>query len=97
MNTLVTIKGGGPAFPAEVPITNVEQVQIDDPDAAAFGEIVDQKKTILTRYPGISVRDYFAAQAIVGAALVGTLPAPAEIIANSAYELAEAMMKRRNR
>ena len=79
---------GGPAFPA----TRTEHVQaLADPQHREPLEIV---------YPGMSLRDYFAAKAMAG--WLATWPDDAPLnnpegVAKTAYRVADAMLKEREK
>lgn len=82
------VKHGGPAFPAEVDNNTIETVEgfFDEPVAAGERH----------QYRGMSLRDYFAAEALQGICASG----PGSDISNSfiaseSYALADAMLAER--
>jgi hypothetical protein len=88
-----TIKDGGPAFPA----TRYEQVGTladhgCDDDSPTYGEV---------SYPGLSLRDWFAGQALTGIAdhftvsNDATTKASQKVIARLCYDYADAMLAAR--
>lgn len=80
---MVTIKDGGPAFPRQLPGIKVP---------------IDEAIEVINRYAGMTLRDYFAGQALIGIlgsrtgflVDVGTDNAP-----GWAYRVADAMLKAR--
>jgi hypothetical protein len=90
------LKNGGPAYPVETQSTGSQDE----------GEYGHQASTSTWQFPGMTLRDHFAAKALLGVcALVAAdkhQPDPAdaarggaEFLAKSAYRLADAMLKAR--
>lgn len=85
------IDDGGPAFPSEAVIST------------AFGELNSAKGTRFTIEGGMSLRDYFAGQALAG--VVGLCVNDArlvnekveEMLARKAFLMADAMLEARNK
>ena len=66
-----------------------------DNGGQAFGEL-QQVGDVAMRDGGISIRDYFAAKAMQGMiASCGYLRSEVDVIAESAYDCADAMLKER--
>ena len=76
---------GGPAFPVDTRSTG------DD----ARGEFGHQTSAHTWQFPGMTLRDYFAAKALTGFCAGGTHGDPLPIIAGLAYDMADAMLKAR--
>lgn len=74
---------GGPAFP-----------QIDDGEVAGHQDGDGYHYLRLNGSPGMSLRDWFAGQWIVGAAAYWS-STPLEMRASEAYRMADAMLKAR--
>jgi len=75
------IGDGGPAFPTK----RMEHVPFrDNPEDG-----ID----VIAEYPGLSIRDYFAAQALI--ANKGWIVGTADDAARDAYTIADAMLKAR--
>lgn len=84
----MTLLHGGPAFPATT--HNDSDRNITDP----FGAVLPPDSSAV--YPGLSVRDYFAAKAMQGfASSDEAWPAGTAGMALTAYEWADAMLKAR--
>lgn len=68
-----------------------------DNGGPAFGEI-QQVGDVAMRDGGLSIRDYFAAKAMQGMiASYGYLRSEVDVIAESAYDCADAMIARRSK
>jgi hypothetical protein len=93
-----TINDGGPAFPSDPFVEHPTHGRIHRTSIGDEG------------HPGLTIRDHFAGQALVGllaedsseGSVVTGLGlklrgSPADLFANAAYELADAMLRRRAR
>ena len=70
---------------------------IKDNGGPAFGEL-QQVGDVAMRDGGLSIRDYFAAKAMQGMiASYGYLRSEVDVIAESAYDCADAMIARRSK
>ena len=101
------IDDGGPVFPCVVETVTKMTYTIDDPQAAAFGETREREVPVKYNSSGMSLRDWFAGQALIGlsagwamlrhtddaAAMHGGPTIPDE--AEDAYRYADAMLAAR--
>ncbi len=79
---------GGPAFPCHAKLLR-GQIGFNDDEA---------KSDVLVYYKGMSVRDYFAAQALAPCiAEFWGAPSGIDDIAAAAYQIADAMLAERNK
>jgi hypothetical protein len=82
MNT--PINDGGPAFP--IATEHVQQI------ADRTGETVAQVSHKLGTYPGMALRDYFAAAALQGFVVNNSTDTPDAVLCEWAYSAADAML-----
>jgi hypothetical protein len=67
---------------------------------SAYPDHIDLRNTEIEDYPGMSLRDYFAGQALVGIVSVlhdGVRPIDLSIVAVDSYLFADAMIAERNK
>jgi hypothetical protein len=93
----MSVKDGGPAFPS----ARLEKIQYSDPRFAELGTTYGE-----VTYSGLSLRDYFAGQALAGWIANGAVarvieanqvsPSGAQIVlVAGCYQIADAMLKER--
>ena len=79
---------GGPAFP--ITVRRDEKYM----DEAGYGRV----RAVQGLEGGTTLRDYFAAKALIGLVFADAKQVfPAKVIAKEAYELADAMLKERDK
>lgn len=70
----------------------------EPPSRHARQEIADERRATIPAFggnSGVTVRDYFAAAALTGLAASFGKPVNPEVLADEAYKVADAMLKRR--
>lgn len=79
------VKNGGPAFP-------VSTASTVDQESGAFGH---QDGARTWQFPGMTLRDYFAAKAMQASRTRNSVYATFEDLASDAYDIADAMIAAR--
>ena len=85
---------GGPVFPG----TRTEMVKATIPDDSATSGTKDVEQPAEVTYPGISLRDWYAGQALAGlSAIAIEAGLPTSRVVETAYAAADAMLAERSK
>ena len=66
------------------------------PNPHAFPSVEERHRSSLLHHEGMTLRDYFAGQAIIGLLSFG-LGKPLDVVTSAAFEVADAMLAERNK